>query len=391
MKTKKIAIITFYHTEVSLCLAKYLGLQHATNVDCYIIVDYLRDKGRRPGLNYQKASKVLGIHKLTESESTDIFKWKRDSNLNIFLLRVFSFSEKFKWLYKIIIRWSIKRIIKNKYDAINLIGQTPWIEYIHDLLKTENLTHTLHEIGSDHNGILATPYINKLINDRSKIIFHSKFLEKKFRLIDISNSCIIQSIPFGIFETIKLDSDYTMPIEIDSNKITFLFYGMIKPYKGLSLLRKAIEELGDACKEFNLIIAGSGYDESLNYFKNRENVYLINRYILDSEMAYLNRISDIVLLPYKSASQSGIVPNSFMFGNPVIATKVGALPEYIEDGVNGLLVEEGDYKSFANAMCLLIKDNKLLRKLQYGAHNFGNKDQYDWNNISKTTLDFLYK
>ena len=64
-------------------------------------------------------------------------------------------------------------------------------------------------------------------------------------------------------------------------------------------------------------------------------------------MVYLNDISDVVLLPYKTASQSGIIPTSFIFGNPIIATKVGALVESIQDGKNGILVNAEDAISFS--------------------------------------------
>ena len=93
-------------------------------------------------------------------------------------------------------------------------------------------------------------------------------------------------------------------------------------------------------------------------------------------------------MPYKSASQSGIVLTSFMFGNPIISTKVGALPETIKDGINGLLVEPDDVKGFAKAMMLLIEDKSLIKHLKEGALSFGHDDEYDWDNIAKKTIEF---
>ena len=181
-----------------------------------------------------------------------------------------------------------------------------------------------------------------------------------------------------------------MNVKVNRNKITFLFYGFIKPYKGLDLLKEAHVLLRNISDQYNLIIAGAGTDVMLSYFRAEENVEIINRFLSDSEISYLNEIADVVLLPYKSASQSGIVPTSFMYGNPIIATNVGALGENIKDGVNGLLVKTNSSEAFANAMRQVI-DKKILSKLKLGALQFGHDDEYDWNNIAKRTLDFYFE
>ena len=105
----------------------------------------------------------------------------------------------------------------------------------------------------------------------------------------------------------------------------------------------------------------------------------------------LNRLSTAILLPYRSASQSGIVLTSFMYGKPIVATKVGALVETVCDEINGLLVEPGDAEGFALAMLRLVEDTALLKKLQRGAFHFGIDDQFDWNKIAEKTIEFYFK
>lgn len=388
---KHIAIISFYHIEASICLAKYLGLQDNIEVDFYCIADVLRDRGYQSGLDYHQAGKQLGIYHLKNNEIKEIKEWSANSRVSYHLIRVFSFSPKFYWLYKIIIKHAMKKINAKKYDAINLVGQTPWIEYIHDQLLNNNLIHSIHEIGNDHVNSISTSYLDKLIKGHSKIIFYSKYLEERFKKIDIGNLCHITHIPFGIFETTRLyENSSDMNVKVNRNKITFLFYGFIKPYKGLDLLKEAHVLLRNISDQYNLIIAGAGTDVMLSYFRAEDNVEIINRFLSDSEISYLNEIADVVLLPYKSASQSGIVPTSFMYGNPIIATNVGALGENIKDGVNGLLVKPNSSEEFANAMRQVI-DKKILSKLKLGALQFGHDDEYDWNNIAKRTLDFYFE
>ena len=130
----------------------------------------------------------------------------------------------------------------------------------------------------------------------------------------------------------------------------------IKPYKGLDLLVEAYKHLAGKCENFNLIIAGGGYDENIRFFKAKRNCAVINRFLTNEEMMKLNRLSTAILLPYRSASQSGIVLTSFMYGKPIVATKVGALVETVCDEINGLLVEPGDAEGFALAMLRLVED-----------------------------------
>jgi glycosyltransferase involved in cell wall biosynthesis len=172
------------------------------------------------------------------------------------------------------------------------------------------------------------------------------------------------------------------------NKPTFLFFGAIKPYKGLDLLRKAVEELQPLQDCFNLIIAGGGKDENLDYFKSQNNSYVLNRFLENDEMMHLINISSVVVLPYHTASQSGIIPTIALFDKPCIATGVGAFPEMVCNGINGLVTEPENPHLFAEAMRNCITDNSLLTKLQHGMKNFGSGDDYDWAVIAKRTIDF---
>ena len=386
---KRIALISFFHCEATLCLAKYLARQ-GCKVDCFLIVDYLRDKGSVPGFDYHRAAKSIGISHLKEKDIPEIYRWAEKNPVDFFLLRLLSYSPKLWWLNKIIIKRAISVVKRKNYDAINIIGQHNWLRYFHKQLLGTNLIHSLHEVGSHQNGSPSSPYIDMLIRDKSKILLFSSFLEQRLRAIDGAEKCAIDYIPFGKFETIKLycNKKTGTVINLPKGKVIFLFYGMIKPYKGLSLLLKAVDKLQFLTDNFHLIIAGGGNDDNLIYFQKMKNVTIINRFLLDEEMAYLNDISDVVLLPYKSASQSGIIPTSFLFGNPVIATKVGALKENIIDGHNGILVEPDDVNGFSEAMLQVIESAGLLMSLKNGVSQYGENDDYDWNIIAKRTLDF---
>lgn len=387
---KRIAVIAFFHTEASLCLAKYIAEQNIY-VDYYVIIDLLRDKGCMSGFEYYKASKKLGIHELNKGETPEIYQYSNNLPIKYNLIRILSYSDKLWFFNRFILYYSLVSIRNKKYDAINIIGQHPWVEYIHNILKNENITHSFHEVGSHQNGTTATPLIERVISDKSKVILHSKSTYQRFCSIPNANYCKVANIPFGKFETMLLyQKDCKLNIPLNLKYTTFLFYGYIKPYKGLDLLKEADKILSTYTTNYNIIIAGGGDDPSLQYFREKENSYILNRYISDNELIALNKLCSVVVLPYKSASQSGIVPTTFMLGKPIIATKVGALQEVIKDSYNGLLIEPNNPHDFADAMYKIIREPDFYTELCKGVKKFGNGDDFDWNLIAKKTAEILF-
>jgi glycosyltransferase involved in cell wall biosynthesis len=100
-----------------------------------------------------------------------------------------------------------------------------------------------------------------------------------------------------------------------------------------------------------LILAGEGdlapYSDLL---MNQPNLEIINCWIPEDEIGALFARCDLVVLPYSSASQSGVIPIAAAFGIPVIATRTGGMVEQVEDGISGWLVDAGNADDLADAM-----------------------------------------
>jgi glycosyltransferase involved in cell wall biosynthesis len=92
-----------------------------------------------------------------------------------------------------------------------------------------------------------------------------------------------------------------------------------------------------------------------------------NRTIPDEEVARYFQMSTVIALPYREASQSGIAAIAMSAGVPIVATKVGALPEILHDGVNSLLVEPNDVRALAQALRKLLTEPHLRRQIAAGA------------------------
>ena len=383
-----IAIISFFHTESSICLAKYLA-KCGNYVDFYYVSNLLHDRRTTSGFEYLYAKKSLGNHLLSYKECTEIYSYVEGLPVRFFLSRIIH-HERYPWINRILMRINMLQVRNRHYDAINIVGQTSWIHEAHDVLKKENLIHTFHELGQHDGPLVPLSIIRRAIEDHSKVILHSKITYDRFLSISGSEQNRTKMIPFGKFETLRLyvkEADLELPFP-SIDKPLLLFYGFLLPYKGLDVLAKSLSLLEDIWDRFNLIIAGNGNDASLPFFQTLPNCHIINRYLSNDEMMNLIRQSSAILLPYKSASQTGIIPTCALYGKPCIATRVGAFSEMIQDGKNGVLVEPNNPTAYANAIHRIVFDSSLRSTLSEGAARFGENDKYSWEIIAEQTINF---
>jgi glycosyltransferase involved in cell wall biosynthesis len=150
-----------------------------------------------------------------------------------------------------------------------------------------------------------------------------------------------------------------VPVELAGSKLsrrggrTILFFGKVRKYKGLEVLLEAMP-LVLAKIDCKLIIAGEFYDSIEKYsrrisaLKIEEHVQIDNRYIPNEEVPNVFARADVLVLPYVSASQSGVARIALLNGMPIIASTAGGLSESIKNDVNGLLFTCGDSAALAD-------------------------------------------
>jgi glycosyltransferase involved in cell wall biosynthesis len=130
-----------------------------------------------------------------------------------------------------------------------------------------------------------------------------------------------------------------------------LFFGHVRPFKGLDIALRAWPKLQS---NVLLLVAGEpwwkGEEEYRALARGVANVRLDFRFIPDAEIATYFAACDVVLAPYRIEAQSGVALTAFHFARPVIATRVGGLPEIIEEGVNGMLIEPESPEELARAV-----------------------------------------
>ncbi len=168
---------------------------------------------------------------------------------------------------------------------------------------------------------------------------------------------------------------------------TVLFFGRIVPYKGIEYLIQAGKLVAQKVADVNITIAGEG--DWANYEKliGGDNHFTIhNRFIPDDEVARLFNKAFLIVLPYTSGSQSGVISIAAAFKKPVIVTDVGNLAEMVENEKTGLVIPPKDANALAEAMIRLLGDDKLRRQMGDNAYSLV-KGKYSWDAVAKRTLE----
>lgn len=170
----------------------------------------------------------------------------------------------------------------------------------------------------------------------------------------------------GVFDYLK---DLPYPTENKDYKY-ILFFGQIAPYKGLEYLLAAMVEVHKKHPNIKLIVAGGGkmyFD--IRPYENLEYLDIRNRFIPMEELVPLLKGAYFSVAPYKDATQSGLLYNSLSLCVPMVTTNVGAFPEMIRNGENGLLVNPCDSGALADAIIRLLDNPDLLESMRTNIKN----------------------
>lgn len=215
-----------------------------------------------------------------------------------------------------------------------------------------------------HPGL--TGYTYKLIEDASirqavRCLIFSRELTPELvqRGVDPKR---IDHIPLGEMSYYQRHVTQTSP-QYDNEIPRLLFFGRITAYKGIDVLLQAYKELKKEYKCKMMIVGEGDMSPYMPLIDNLPDVQIINRWVGEEDIAALFNQSSILILPYTSGSQSGVLPIAAGFGLPVIATCVGGIPEQIENENTGLLVNPGSVPELTNALKRLFENPNLARWL----------------------------
>lgn len=288
----------------------------------------------------------------------------------------------------------IKKILKNqKFDISIQAFVHPWLTLINRWIKPVHFMAVIHD-PQPHTG--AKKLKMALLKKQYEIIPEIIVLTKAFIPIVAKeykkNRKNIYYMRLGKFSsTYKNKPMIRNNLTHNNDSINFLFFGRIEKYKGIGVLIDAYKSLKGKYENISLTIAGNGdMSAYTNTLSTLSDVEIINRYILDQEIADLfSRENTVLVLPYIDATQSGVIPIAADFNMPVIATRTGGLVEQLDDGKIGLFVEPNSVNSLKSAMEVLITDDREFSK-QVGLMSNYSKE-LEWSNITVHLINEINK
>ena len=173
---------------------------------------------------------------------------------------------------------------------------------------------------------------------------------------------------------------------LDPGQRYMLFFGLIRDYKGLDLLLKAYADSRFRKMNVRLIVAGEFYSGSEKYLEMEKQLGLEGMvvwksdFVPDSEVRYCFGAADIVVQPYKSATQSGVTQIAYHFEKPMLVTDVGGLAEIVPDGRVGYVVRPDEH-AIADALVDFFSNN---RQNEFTEGILAEKKQYAWSNMTRS-------
>jgi starch synthase len=255
-------------------------------------------------------------------------------------------------------------------------------------LRRQPLVVTIHDV-NPHPGDFPPPRVIRLVTHiatrlADQVIVHGNQQSQVLQAEYGTPASKINVVQMGAFLLFRRFMQQT----IDEEPNLILFFGRIRAYKGIQYLLDAVPLVTQAVPTARFIIAGRG--DSLEQYGYRpdqsEHVIVDGRFIPMAEVAPLFQRAAVVVLPYTDASQSGVVNLAYAFGKPVVCTRVGSIPEIVDDGRTGYLVEPRDATQLANAIIRLLSDPPARRQMGHNAL-YKAETELSWTRVAAETTE----
>jgi glycosyltransferase involved in cell wall biosynthesis len=238
-------------------------------------------------------------------------------------------------------------------------------------LRGKKVYFTAHN-SKHHNRKLAKADI-KILRNVDLIFVHGKTIKNDIQSYGIDKSKVIK-IPHGSKHKYITSNKEIKPKELKkfvfNNCLTYLFFGLINPNKGVSELLKMWDTLSKQNNSLKLVIAGKiNFKLKKEILADRNNAIIINRFMTDEELAYLLKKSQLVLMPYINGSVSGILFTAAAYKKPVLTTDFGSISEYIINNQTSFIVK--DLKEFHQKLIKLSSSSfTYFQRIGINNYNF---------------------
>lgn len=241
------------------------------------------------------------------------------------------------------------------------------------------------------SSLIKKQYRNKIIFITENVISHeARFVDRLLTKIGLKNADAFVALSNVVENTLKsftrkkiyksalpIYDCYNLDKNIDVNKSKeelgfniddniLLFFGYVRKYKGLNVLLDAFPGVLKSNPNAKLLIVGEFYDSAEKYYEQiealgiKDPVKVVQKFVPNEDVGKYYSVADIVILPYLSATQSGVLNIAYGFGKPVIVTNVGGLAEDVIEGNTGYIIEPNNPSEIINSVNKFYKDRSKI-------------------------------
>ena len=225
------------------------------------------------------------------------------------------------------------------------------------------------------------------VRQADQVIIHNEAQRAEFCQLRGLDRRKVHSVPLGPYEVYRRWPRTAGGSR--SHRLRVLLFGRLSPYKGLddfvAIARRAAVRLHGV----DFVAEGSSPDERVvsreEVLANECRLIVTCRHVPTAELVTLVDNADLVVLPYRDATQSGVLLTAQALGKPAVVTDAGGLPEYISDGETGVVVAAGDLGALADAVVAVVGEERFRARLIGGVRRFV-EEKRPWEAIAESTV-----
>ena len=262
----------------------------------------------------------------------------------------------------------------------------PWLFMVHlaSRITGRPWMYAIHESPfweKESRGDISTTLEKKYLRQADTVFCYSHFIAQNLKG-NLPGKKII-ALPLGAYtEGYNIAKKHPALIPVKKHP-RILYVGRIEAHKGLETLIESASQLASGKQPFELLIAGRGTLPESALTKPYIIVY--NKWLSIEEFGALTQSADIIVLPYNSASQSGIIAWANAVGRPTVITNVGGLPEQIIDNVTGFCVPSRDPAAITEKLDLLLSNENKRKVMAEAAKELGKK--LSWQEVARLVTE----
>lgn len=297
----------------------------------------------------------------------------------------------------------IRHLHRGRYDVLI----THWVHPVHapvflflfaalKLLTKIKICLVVHNT-LPHERFPGDAFLSRLIMNMShRLIMHGQAEADRARQIGVNQKKMITAF-HPVYDQFGLPSEAAQSIRRDLGLrgTVLLFFGFVRPYKGLNLLLEAFQAIASDDPDVSLLIVGESFherpgetndkDRFLNSLRQDDpllsRIVWVDRYVPDEQVARYFAAADVFVAPYLSVTQSGPLNIAFALDKPVIASDLPAFRDCVRDGESGYLFEAGNASDLADKIRRFLKAPLTAAKVRHC------RQQFSWDRYAGLAAD----